>query len=168
MASPRTSDPFESRWRERFSWYAEQFDDDASIAGWSATGLATRLRQFVRAFGDRGRGERWLDAGCGAGTYSRYLAERGAQVLGLDYSAVTARKARERALPGTSFCVGDATRLPVKPASFDGAICLGVTQALAASEPLVSALAARRSVRVIRARVARLHRSVVMHGARAG
>ena len=141
MNAPPTPDQFERRWRDRFAWYAEHFDDDASIAGWTETGLATRFRQFARHFRRSASGERWLDAGCGAGTYTRYLAALGANVLGLDYSFPTASKASRRAVAGTAFCVGDATNLPVKPASVDGAICLGVTQALASSERLVRSLA---------------------------
>lgn len=141
MTAPPSPDQFERRWRGRFVWYAEHFDDDAAIAGWTETGLATRLRQFAREFRRSASSERWLDVGCGAGTYTRYLAGLGASVLGLDYSLPTALKAKERAVAGTAFCVGDATNLPVKPASVDGAICLGVTQALASSDRLVRSLA---------------------------
>jgi SAM-dependent methyltransferase len=141
LNAPPTPDQFERRWRDRFAWYAEHFDDDASIAGWTHTGLATRHRQFARQFRRSVTGERWLDAGCGAGTYARYLAGLGAMVLGLDYSIPTASKANRLAVAGTAFCVGDATNLPVKPASLDGAICLGVTQALASSDRLVRSLA---------------------------
>jgi 2-polyprenyl-3-methyl-5-hydroxy-6-metoxy-1,4-benzoquinol methylase len=141
--SPRAGerDAFERRWHERFSQYAEHHEDDASIAGWSATGLAARIRQFRRSFPAALDGERWLDAGCGAGTYSRYLASLGANVLGVDYSFRTVEKARSRGGREISFCVADATALPVRAESFDGALCLGVTQALSRSERLVAALA---------------------------
>jgi SAM-dependent methyltransferase len=138
---PTEADAFERGWHQRFSRFAAQHEDDASIAGWSTMGLAARLRQFQRSFPPAIGGERWLDAGCGAGTYSRYLASLGASVLGIDYSFPTVEKARSRGGEGISFCVANATALPVRAGSFDGALALGVTQALSSSEPLVAALA---------------------------
>ncbi|MDH5552168.1 MAG: hypothetical protein OEX82_02430 [Nitrosomonas sp.] len=38
---------FERAWRKRFEGFATYSEDDAGIAGWSPTGLATRLRQFT-------------------------------------------------------------------------------------------------------------------------
>ena len=141
--SPQANDAnaFEQGWHKRFSQYAEHHEDDASIAGWSTTGLEARIRQFRRSFPPAIDGERWLDAGCGAGTYSRYLASLGASVLGVDYSFRTVEKAKSRDGQGVSFCVADATALPVRAGSFDGALSLGVTQALSRSERLVTALA---------------------------
>jgi SAM-dependent methyltransferase len=134
-------DAFERRWHKRFSQYAEHHEDDASIAGWSTTGLAARIRRFRRSFPAEIEGERWLDAGCGAGTYSRYLASLGANVLGVDYSFRTVEKAKSRSGREISFCVADATALPLRAGSLDGALCLGVTQAVSSSERLVTALA---------------------------
>ena len=55
-----------------------------------------------------------LDAGCGRGDHSLYLAERGYQVTGFDFSSSAIEQARERAsaagLP-VEFLVTDATRL---------------------------------------------------------
>jgi SAM-dependent methyltransferase len=70
------------------------------------------------------------------------LVDRGAAVAGIDYSLPTIRKACERGGEGAYYCVGDAAKLPFRLASFDGALCLGVTQALAESGPLVKSLAA--------------------------
>lgn len=133
-------DAFEQRWHRRFAQYAEHHEDDASIAGWSKTGLAARLRQFQRSFPAEIGGTRWLDAGCGAGTYSRYLASLGASVVGVDYSFPSVVKARARSKQDIAYCVADATALPVRSESVDGALSLGVTQALSTSERLVAAL----------------------------
>src|SRR5207237_423577 len=54
----------------------------------------------------------YLDVGCGAGTYTRWLSDQGLQVVGLDYSQPTLKKARQRMSPGIPLCAGDATRLP--------------------------------------------------------
>jgi SAM-dependent methyltransferase len=134
-------DAFARRWRERFEEFAELRDDDAGIAGWSTGGLQTRFRGFRRLFAAPAPGSRWLDVGCGAGTYSAWLAAGGAEVTGLDYSLSTLAKARSR-LPGAIvLCAGDATRLPFADATFDGALCFGVLQAVSASAGVVREIA---------------------------
>lgn len=116
-------------------------EDDAAIAGWSQTGLQARLRHFVSVWKGDASGAFWLDAGCGAGTYSRYMAARGMMVLGLDYSLPTVIKARQRDSAGCRWGAADVTRLPVKPGSCDGILCFGVMQALAGPAPALRELA---------------------------
>lgn len=139
-----TSDPgsFEQQWRSRFSSFAASNEDDAGIAGWSPTGLAARVRRFEQVWpGDRS-GARWLDAGCGAGTYVRWLHARGMDATGLDYSPVSVAKAQQRDSSLRNWLVGDATSLPIRAAALDGVLCFGVTQALSSSEPAVRELSA--------------------------
>lgn len=131
---------FELRWRMRFERFGRSYDSDALIAGWSASGLATRLRAFEALLGPV-EGE-WLDAGCGAGTYMRRLLGRGAQrVYGLDYSLPSLQKAKSMT-PGSrhTWLAGDVRRLPFKSAVFGGVLCFGVTQALSGCEVLISEL----------------------------
>lgn len=133
---------FEQQWRNRFTNFASSNEDDAGIAGWSPTGLEARVRRFAQVWdGDR-TGALWLDAGCGAGTYVRLLRDRGLDVTGLDYSAVSVSKARQRSAGVDSWLVGDATALPMRKAVLDGILCFGVTQALSSSEVAVRELAA--------------------------
>ena len=133
---------FERRWSARFREFAHVHDDDAGIAGWSPTGLAARLRHFEHHF-DAARAQGlWLDAGCGAGTYSRHLRQLGADVIGLDYSYEALRKAHLRDDIGVMYLAGDVTRLPLRGECFDGVLCFGVTQALSDSEAAVRALTA--------------------------
>lgn len=132
-------DPFEEIWKQRFANFATE-SGDAAIAGWSASGLSARVRNFERIWEATAFGERWLDAGCGAGTYSRLLAQRGLTVVGLDYSFPTVMKAKARGGIGIQWSVADATQLPVRPGSFAGVICFGVTQALARSDRLIDEL----------------------------
>ena len=132
---------FEDRWRSRFEEFAELSDDDAGIAGWSATGLDARLRRFLSLWKPAAAGGRWLDAGCGAGTYTRVLLRHGLSVFGFDYSLPTIRKAVARNVDATAFTVADIRRIPFRPGSFDGVLCFGVTQALADSRPAVQELA---------------------------
>src|SRR5713101_1685742 len=125
---------FESGWQRRFRNFAESKDDDAGIAGWSPNGLACRLRNFSRLWRDGDPEGAWLDAGCGAGTYCRFLAAKNLRVLGVDYSLPTLRKAERRGSQGIVWALGDVTRLPVKTGAYSGALCFGVLQALSTSD----------------------------------
>ena len=133
---------FEELWRRRFTERGRNFDDDAGIAGWTASGLGARLRHFQDVWPGDAPGALWLDAGCGAGSYTRYLADRGVRPIGLDYSLPSVQKARERSDGGIAWLVGDATRLPVAPGSVDGVMCFGVMQALAGPDKAVAELLA--------------------------
>jgi ubiquinone/menaquinone biosynthesis C-methylase UbiE len=137
----RPPDDFQARWKSDFERRATSFDDDASIAGWTTTGLMTRFRSFCRLWVGARRGAIWLDIGCGAGTYTRFLAEEGLSVIGIDYSLPTVLKARARSAPGIAWVTGDATRLPIREGSVDGVLCFGVLQAVAATEPVLQAIA---------------------------
>jgi ubiquinone/menaquinone biosynthesis C-methylase UbiE len=127
---------FERSWRRRFEHFAEVHDDDARIAGWSNSGLTARMRAFLRSWQRTpeasSAGVRWLDAGAGAGTYTRFLCADGRHVTAIDYSLPTVRKAQERAPRDVEWLVADVTSLPFADASFDGVVCFGVMQALSA------------------------------------
>lgn len=140
---PDVRPAFENAWRRRFEEFATLRDDDAGIAGWSSSGLAVRFRHFMRVWECAEHGNTWLDAGCGAGTYARYLASKGADVVGLDYCLPAVVKAKERDTWNCCWGVADVTRLPLKTASFDGVLCFGVMQALADSATAVSELVAQ-------------------------
>lgn len=68
-------------------------------------------------------GARVLDIGCGSGTYSTWLAERGAKVFGLDLSSTMISLARARAHERgieLELCVADISKpLPFGGAEFD-------------------------------------------------
>jgi SAM-dependent methyltransferase len=133
-ASRRTS--FEAQWHERFVEFATLREDDAGIAGWSPKGLETRFRFFRRRWHGGGAGARYLDVGCGAATYTRWLADNGLSVIGVDYSQPTLVKARARTPASIPLCAGDATRLPFPDATFDGALCFGLLQAVSDARPV--------------------------------
>jgi SAM-dependent methyltransferase len=63
-----------------------------------------------------------LDAACGTGRYSAYLAGRGHRVIGVDRSDAMLAKARAK-LPGGDFREGDLEALPVDSAAVDAAVC---------------------------------------------
>jgi SAM-dependent methyltransferase len=63
-----------------------------------------------------------LDAACGTGRYSTYLAGRGHSVIGVDQSEAMLDLAREK-LPAADFRRGDLTVLPLPGNSVDAAVC---------------------------------------------
>jgi len=73
---------------------------------------------FVASVGD---GASVLDAGCGAGRMSRYLADRGLRPRGLDLSPGMVAMAR-RDHPDLSFGVASLDALPLDDASVDGVL----------------------------------------------
>ena len=69
-----------------------------------------------------GPGARVLEVCCGPGYGAAAALERGAQAIGLDFSAAMVRRAREL-MPKARFDEGDAQALPYGDASFDAVIC---------------------------------------------
>lgn len=68
-------------------------------------------------------GKPLADLGCGPGHVARYLAERGAQVLGIDVSAQMIEAARRR-FPGLPLRVGSMTALADGDGAWSGAALL--------------------------------------------
>lgn len=132
-SSTEDDEAFETRWRHRFEERARRFDDEAAIAGWSRTGLDGRFRRFRSLWQPASRAGLWLDAGCGAGTYARYLHDCGCETVGMDYSVPSLVRARSMSGPGMAWFAADVRCMPVAPGALDGVLCFGVMQAL--SEP---------------------------------
>ena len=82
-------------------------------------------------------GRRVLDVGCGAGTFLRMCADRGAHVSGLDAARGMLEVARER-VPEGDLRLGDLQALPYPDASFD--VVTGFTSFFFADD-IVAALA---------------------------
>jgi SAM-dependent methyltransferase len=74
-------------------------------------------------------GKRVLEAGCGAGRFTRIMAEAGARLIALDYSAaVDACRENNRHFPNVAFLQCDIFDLPLRAGSFDYVFCHGVLQ----------------------------------------
>lgn len=79
-------------------------------------------------------GKRLVDLGCGMGTFTLEAASRGAEAVGIDFTAAAVREAeriaREHRVPGASFVQGDAAVLPLPDASVDVMVAADFTEHL--------------------------------------
>jgi len=102
-----------ARYDEFAEWY-EQWIGDAPPLIAAQDGLLPAVA-----------GARVLDLACGQGRMSRYLARRGADVVGVDVSAAMLGKARAAGPAGITYLCADVTRAPTwwdgRP--FDGCTC---------------------------------------------
>jgi ubiquinone/menaquinone biosynthesis C-methylase UbiE len=93
-----------------------------------------------------------LDIGCGTGSYSAALAERGWDVTGVDVSADMLRRAKAR---GVRTVQADASSLPFEDSSFDAAVSIFTSTDVDDLEAVV-----REVVRVLRPGAPLVHLSV--------
>ena len=102
-----------ARYDEFAEWY-EQWIGDAPPLIAAQDGLLPAVA-----------GARVLDLACGQGRMSRYLARRGADVVGVDVSAAMVGTARAAGPAGITYLCADVTRAPTwwdgRP--FDGCTC---------------------------------------------
>jgi ubiquinone/menaquinone biosynthesis C-methylase UbiE len=112
-----------------------------------------RSRQVVLAeclAGIELQGAKWLDAGCGSGMLSRWLAERGCHVLGVDAASEMLAAATEltsgTGLGSLEFAhVGSIAQLPSDDSSQDGILCSSVLEYVA--DPAVCLEEFRRTLK---------------------
>jgi ubiquinone/menaquinone biosynthesis C-methylase UbiE len=97
-----------------------------------------RLRTFQQSLaGHDLRGKQWLDAGCGSGTLARYLADSGANVLGIDAAEEMIALARKLAGDknyGSQLRfehISTIADLPLPDNSVDGILCSSVLEYVA-------------------------------------
>ena len=121
-------------WEDRAQRFAGERDGLAAVCAYGMPEFYNRAidweqRLALEPWLRLERGARVLDVGCGIGRWSRFLAARGAQVLGVDLSPTMILQARRRALEqgvaeGCRFAVADLAHLDLGE-KFD--IVLGVT-----------------------------------------
>lgn len=86
-------------------------------------------------------GAKILDVGCGNGVISRHLGKLGFNVLGIDVSEQTIKRARElNTLPNVSFEVISAEQLVAQGDTFDAIICSEVLEHLQNPSSLLKVL----------------------------
>ena len=117
MTAPQRIDT--ARWRsfEHAGWQeaAHQYHD------WLGAVTATAIPPLLDAVGATS-GVRLLDVATGPGYAAALAAQRGADVVAIDFSAEMVDEARSR-FPGLDFWEGDAEALPFPGGSFDAVVC---------------------------------------------
>ncbi len=112
----------ETQWDRVSEWY------DRMLAEKGSDHYERVLVPGVLAMLEPRPGERVLDVACGQGIIARAVAEKGAEVVGVDASPRLIERAAERSGGGTRFLVGDAQRLadaiPEQDRPFDAAACV--------------------------------------------
>ena len=117
MPIEQSRDPKQFSDFERSGW-------DRNISGYDAA-FGAVARQTVPSMLDAARvthGMRVLDVCCGPAMLSVAALERGAEVVGLDFSVSAVELAR-KLVPTGRFEQGDAQALPFPEASFDAVLC---------------------------------------------
>ena len=126
--SPESVESFGFQW----SW-----DNDPRTEEDLLWRVAERFKLTPSAFA----GKRVLDAGCGAGAQSKFLAKSGAIVSAVDLSSAVNIAAQLPELHGSRLAQADIAHLPFPRASFDIVYCEGVLQHAAATEPILAEFA---------------------------
>lgn len=109
----------------------------------SFTGTTISRDRLDRCVGglDVVRDQRVLEAGCGAGRFTEVLLDHGATVVAMDLSsAVEANYENHAGRPGFFVMQANILEAPVRPASFDIVLCLGVIQHTPDTERAIEAL----------------------------
>lgn len=118
---------------EEAGWTTKEAGAYDALAGRVTARLADPLLDAVGA----GMGTRVLDVATGPGYVAARAAERGAVVVGLDFSETMLAFARART-PEVEFVQGDATALPFEDATFDAVTVAFLLLHVAAPEHAVS------------------------------
>lgn len=104
-----------------------------------------RARLLDEWLGERLRGARVVDLGCGGGLLAQAMLERGASVIGVDLSHASLRAAREHLNGRSAFVRGDAVRVPLRAECADVVLLADVLEHL--SDPASALSEAGRLLR---------------------
>jgi SAM-dependent methyltransferase len=116
------------------AYYLESVEGYEAFRASGGRAISPRLERALE-LADLRPGQRVLDIGCGRGDLLRSAASRGAIAIGIDYAHAAMRLVAEvlASSPGgerTAVARMDATRLALRPATFDVALMLDVVEHL--------------------------------------
>jgi SAM-dependent methyltransferase len=102
-----------------FDW--DETEMNALLASCERDDVTVLVRRFLAP------GSTVLEAGCGAGRYVRFLADRGYAVSGVELNDDAVSMVR-RLWPDLDVIMGDVLELPYPNEHFDGILSLGVVE----------------------------------------
>ncbi len=113
-----------------FDAVAESYD------GWYETAVGraydrVEKRAIERVLPASAQGRHLLEVGCGTGHWSRFFAEQGFLVTGVDLSSGMIRRASEKVIPDAGFLAADAVALPFADGEFDVVVAITVLEFVA-------------------------------------
>ncbi len=127
-------------WDEISGWWDGKIGDGNSAQDFLIEPTQERLLDIQP-------GERLLDIACGAGRFTRRMADKGAKVTAVDHAANFIQQARERSVgyeDNIEFHVGNAANaeslMAMPGAPFDAAVCTMGLMDMAVITPLASSL----------------------------
>ncbi|MEO8421173.1 MAG: class I SAM-dependent methyltransferase [Hyphomicrobium sp.] len=94
------------------------------ITFWGDVRIPTEVKELVQQRSHQSA----LELGCGLGRFSRYMAQQGLRVTGVDFSPVAIARAKERVARDNArpdFLVGDVTHLEALNGPFDIGLDVG-------------------------------------------
>ncbi len=103
--------------KERLRAYYDRFFENSEFGHYHEGATRRILRSLLKKTGSTER-KTVLDLGCATGFYTDQFRHLRISAVGIDISRVAISRAEEK-YPCIPFLVGDAARLPFKPASFD-------------------------------------------------
>lgn len=113
---------FGYEWRK---WARVQFD--SQNVGKPMEGYTQKMWERITGLQQSLEGQVVVDIGCGAGRFIETARQKGAQVIGLDYSdAVEVAAENFKDDENVCICQADALHLPIKEQSVEGAFSIGV------------------------------------------
>ena len=122
----------EDYWQKLFSRYTCHSEDHL-VSGWSKKGWEQRMSAYFAALKNINlpKNALVLDLGCGSGSYTRILENRGYHTIALDYAWEVVAEAKKRSSrSGGEYLCGNINNLPFPDNTFDHVFCIGVFQSL--------------------------------------
>ena len=137
-----------SLWRRHFEDISSQWDDYYKGSDYDSYAKQERARyavSFVEKYVPGGK--RVLDVGCGTGQVACMLAEKGYEVVGIDYSPEMIGLARQNAEglgvgAKAKFVVGEIESLALKGMRFNAIVALGYFEYIFKPNPVIAAIKA--------------------------